>query len=455
MGLGTGRTHVLGRQQKFYAKIETTNGTFIKPLATDAVKVEETSIKYEMADDPIEDNNDYRYDLEVVQEKDKVTWSMDGYLIPSGTAATEPDLGPLFRAAMGANNSGAGSQWVYSVYSGQAWPTLSLVRHFNDVFMETIWGAWVSKMTIKVAAGQQPRVHFEGGAMGYAFTGASQLNGAMAASTAMIIDTADRNIMRANSVVKIGTQDNTGAGYRITAIPSGSITAFADGGGGLVTVTSAAHGLLNGQVVAITNTTSYDGTAYTVAGVTANTFNITATWVANDACGTWTSVSKFTIEAACTSADDSAVVPYVPTPTYVGSPIAGVLGSFQIATTTIPIVSAELNLENNFEVFEDEAFTQSVNDFAPAGKAKVTCAVGFRMRQDMLVHLANPREYVVRVLDLQCGTSAGHRYKFDMDYGRATTGPEITPSKDKAGMAQLTFNAFGSGANGPLTITHD
>jgi hypothetical protein len=77
------------------------------------------------------------------------------------------------------------------------------------------------------------------------------------------------------------------------AISTGSITAFADAGGGKVTVTSAAHGLSNGVQVVITGTTSYNGT-FTISDVSADgtTFNITTTWVADDATGTWEEVGE-------------------------------------------------------------------------------------------------------------------------------------------------------------------
>lgn len=86
---------------------------------------------------------------------------------------------------------------------------------------------------------------------------------------------------------------------------TGLITAFADSGGGLVQVTSAAHGRNDGDVITITGTTNYNG-EYTVSSATTNTFEITAVWVSDDATGTWTSLGwtevssiDFAIDAQC------------------------------------------------------------------------------------------------------------------------------------------------------------
>lgn len=59
----------------------------------------------------------------------------------------------------------------------------------------------------------------------------------------------------------------------------------------LTTVTSNAHGLSNGAEVEITGTTNYNGT-YTISNVTANTFDIPAFFITDEATGTWTSTTK-------------------------------------------------------------------------------------------------------------------------------------------------------------------
>lgn len=74
-----------------------------------------------------------------------------------------------------------------------------------------------------------------------------------------------------------------------------TITGFWDYGGGLVGVTSTAHGLATGDPISITGTTNYEG-LYEAGNVTANSFTITATWVANDATGKVTHGSHYEIE---------------------------------------------------------------------------------------------------------------------------------------------------------------
>jgi hypothetical protein len=65
-----------------------------------------------------------------------------------------------------------------------------------------------------------------------------------------------------------------------------AITAFADAWWWQVTVTNTAHWLSNGDRVFIKWTTSYNGD-FIIANVTANTFEITDTFVADDATWEW------------------------------------------------------------------------------------------------------------------------------------------------------------------------
>lgn len=103
-----------------------------------------------------------------------------------------------------------------------------------------------------------------------------------------------------NRVILISPWENAGSGWianpqrvrwpqigRLQKQFDRSISGFADGGGGQVTVTCPSHGFAEGDSVTITGTTNYNGT-FTVSNVTDDSFEITDTWVGNDATGTAT-----------------------------------------------------------------------------------------------------------------------------------------------------------------------
>jgi len=84
--------------------------------------------------------------------------------------------------------------------------------------------------------------------------------------------------------IDINASDNGVVAYSETKL--GTVTALADASNFQTTVTSAAHGLSNGDYITIDGTTSYDG-YYQITSVATNTFVVDKTFVADDATGTW------------------------------------------------------------------------------------------------------------------------------------------------------------------------
>ena len=74
---------------------------------------------------------------------------------------------------------------------------------------------------------------------------------------------------------------------------TGAITAFADAGGGEVTVTSAGHTLAANDIISIDGTTNYND-MFVVQSVSGNDFNIIDVWAGDDAAGTYTQASTLT-----------------------------------------------------------------------------------------------------------------------------------------------------------------
>ena len=89
-----------------------------------------------------------------------------------------------------------------------------------------------------------------------------------------------------NKVIGIDPGKKTLFSRKYEASPTGAITAFADGSG-KTTVTSADHGLSDGDKINITGTTNYDGTDLVISDRTDDTFTITTDFSSDDATGSW------------------------------------------------------------------------------------------------------------------------------------------------------------------------
>jgi len=113
--------------------------------------------------------------------------------------------------------------------------------------------------------------------------------------TAQIIETANTPICIRNA-----TQGGL-ADWTFVAGSTGAITAYADAGGGEVTVTSGTHGLVTGDIISIRGTTNYNG-VFEVTKVDDNNFKITDTWVADDGASDWDS-PDYLLAGAATAGD--------------------------------------------------------------------------------------------------------------------------------------------------------
>lgn len=139
------------------------------------------------------------------------------------------------------------------------------------------------------------------------------------------------------------------------------ITAFADAGGGNLTVTSA-NTLAPGDIIVISGTTNYNG-SFTIVSATATSFTIAAPFVANDAAGAWTAGGG--VIAACATTGAGITLPAMTT---VASRFTGVapLSVFFDASATTGAV---------LQPFHELSYTWSFGD--PAGGATWAYGTGY------------------------------------------------------------------------------
>jgi hypothetical protein len=378
--MGVVTPHALGRQQKFFAKAESTFNTFAKPAATDALKVLKSEMSFRQDRKDRIDARQSRSVLERITGRKECTWSLDKYVLPNGSAGTAPDDGPLWKALLGVETVNGGSSVVYTPSASQtALGSLTLQRHMSDVVQEAVTGAWVESATVKMSGGDEPKVTFSGGAADHVHTGAAVLeviaNAGAADITLTLATVANVQI---GSIVAVGADDNSSAGYQITSV----------------------------------------NTATGVCGVSP--------------------------VLAVGAADEANVLPFAPSETTAGSPIAGTLGSITIDSVSALITDAEVTIKNNIKPITDEAFEDNASDYV-CGYREVTGVLGLRGRRDFFIHVGKSKLFGAKDLVIICGSTAGARLKIDIDYAEFEFSPVDVPESDEV-MFKIPFKALGNSA---------
>ena len=298
MGLNT--NHGVGWNRTGYVVKEATKGTYVKPLAGHGCKFLDFKIAYDQERRDREDARTTRDVLERISGLKKVSWQLESYLNPVGTATTAWDIGDLFECAMGGTPTVSGSV-QYGQSDSQAMPTASISHQVSQVFAEAVAGAWVDECTLSIKGGEDPTVKFSGGAMSYVWTSYTTVNGEQVAGTSLIVTDADA--ISVGSCIQVGANTNAGAGFWVTAKSGTTLTLD-------VSLDSAA----NDDVLPFFVTPTTGGSP--IAGALAGTLKFGATSLP---------ISEFTVthKNAAKPYEDQAFVTNVEDVTYVWREVMG------------------------------------------------------------------------------------------------------------------------------------
>ncbi len=201
-----------GREAFVFVKKETVPGTYVHPAAGDAIQTISCDLgfKHERKDIPLKSSS--RSLVTRVTGRRSATWSIEKYLMPSGTAGTAPDDADLFEALFGTVVDGA-SDVVYSLAKE---PGIGLSILCQDGHhQEAVCGAVPGKMSIKFGGGEEPKVSFSGEAYDHYLSGSDILASAASATDKIIVT--DARQFCVGMKVRVGTEDNT-TGFVIDAI---------------------------------------------------------------------------------------------------------------------------------------------------------------------------------------------------------------------------------------------
>lgn len=190
-------------------------GGVVKPAATDAVRV----LNSQMSEDGNErriraDKRNTRSITGVIQGRRAGTWNLEMYLLGSGAAGTPPDFDDLLVGGFGQKTVNAGASVVYGLTLRNDAKHYNIVRH-ADGLSQTALGAYVNEMALMFSGTEESRISFSGPCQRVLWTGLDTLQGDVSNDDEITVGNAYNFVI--GSIVKVGSQTNGGAGFKILA----------------------------------------------------------------------------------------------------------------------------------------------------------------------------------------------------------------------------------------------
>jgi len=222
--------HAVSRHLRVYAVAEGTPGTYARATAASALRARSLDLsggRERVAQADAQDGLD-PYDM--VTGRHSANWSLVANIRPSGSAGTAPDIGPVLLAALGTETVAGGTSVTYGLTNSQtaASRSLSITGAYPDgtddgplTAMRAVLGALVAELQIVINGSDLPQITASGPARRYVPTGYSTISSGATSATQAVAAAAMFNV---DSVVSIDTDDNSGTGYRVTAISGSNLT---------------------------------------------------------------------------------------------------------------------------------------------------------------------------------------------------------------------------------------
>lgn len=369
-----------------YAVAESTYKTAVKPAGANAFRAIEITMGMPVNRILMNDRRGTRSAMETVNGRTPVQpWSARGYLRPSGTAGTAPDFGDLWKHALGTETVVGATSVTYSLLKDPTALSLSVYRDLGT-FFEGVYGAIVLDFSL-TWNGEGP-IEWAVSGIGADFieTGSSQANGAGSSATALVVDDAD--FFTKYSIVQIGGDDNSGAGFQVTALNHGTET--------------------------------------------------------------------LTLETAHTWSDNDAVIPFLPTGSFAGSPLVGTVGSLSLdnGSSTIKHVGGSLNYTVGLDLLNEEFGSAAADDILANAMRDVRGSFDFLVREDETYLASEFRRKQQKDVLLTFGDTAGDRLKLNMNKCEFEPQERTSPEAEEVRYA-ASYKALGTSGEDEFTLVFD
>lgn len=205
-----------GQLARFFGKTEVTYDTVQAFVAGDGMGLDDLKIEPTPFYNPTKERVGTASEQAMTAGVKGGKWSAISAVKPQ-TAGTAPDVGELIKAALGVETDGA-SDVIYSL-SDTVRNSLQMARHVGDGLYEVATGCAVEQLDIECQGGADPKLTFSGFFATYGWVyGTTVVNNESSSATQIEYNASHPGNLGVNGRVKFGTEDNSGAGYLITAV---------------------------------------------------------------------------------------------------------------------------------------------------------------------------------------------------------------------------------------------
>jgi hypothetical protein len=367
--MATGSPNIRGEQRRIYAVRKTAYSTAFPTFAnSNALRCLDFKMGLKRPRENRMDNRQALGPYERITKLPEGTFQLETYLQGSGALGSAWSISPLLFALLGAEAINAGVNVTYSLSASQsALGWFDLMYEANQVASEVALNAWIGQGKIAVKGKEEAKISFQGGFSNDIFTGSTALTGAAANGAA-------------NLVIAAGEEEK----FDRTLAPQ-----------------------LGSRVSVGTSTGPHEVTARASGQITVSPVIVGAQSIGD------------------------IIRPYHPGEVAPPDVIAGILGNIQIGGTTYRIQEFELNINNNLEPHDDEAFLQNVEDY-DRGWRDVMGFIKFRARRDQIRYMRQRKDFPNIPINVDFGATAGRIMEVDIQRAEFEFEALEVPSKGQA-----------------------
>lgn len=211
-------TFQYGDDQEVFIRLQSAFGTALKPTASHAFRAMAATFGQPV---DFQEVNDRRKTRDLMEEKQGRTplqpWSVSTLFRPSGTLGIAPDIGDLLKLAFGTETVVASTSVTYSLLQDVTALYATVMRELSTT-QEGVYDAVCQRVEIRWTGDGFVMFTFSGVASQFIDGSESPASGSGSGVSALVVDDAD--FFTKYSVIQnvTGTDDNSGAGYQVTAV---------------------------------------------------------------------------------------------------------------------------------------------------------------------------------------------------------------------------------------------